>query len=321
MKKLFLAVLMSVGFSGLSADSYDSCGFFNNVAVTADFLWWNARIPNDEVVVTETDSSGQIPVNTNTSYIQKYDWKPGFDIGIAYQDCFCGNEVILYANWTYFRTNANFSIVLAPTATDTFSLIDGVISVSTNTPGVLTTYTNSSSFLYERLDIGAMSCSYQCCNFAFQPSLALTGLYVREGFDSSAVGPDPLGNGSSIGRYHGIGVTIGAHVSYPLIDCLSLYSHSEFSALWGKSKFNSNGRDLAVFLASSTRINTKNYWTGRVVFGQQVGMQFSAKAFALPVEFRLAWEFLYLPEMYSHTIARSGDVAINGLVAGLKIGF
>lgn len=342
MKKMILTALMSLvsigalnaaQYSGCATDCYSPrntyasscCSFLDGVNLDVDFLWWQTAADNlfAEVEVTDTSVSPQPASLTN--YYSNYQWKPGYRIALGYEGCFCGCNVELFAKWTWYRSSASRNLDFALVADQNVSIFDpfGTAFTIEDSPGAVLFYRNSTSFLYERLDLGFVSATYQLGCFEVKPSVAVTGVYIKDSFNAFTASDTPeisqLFTGS--GKFSGAGITLGAEINYAVVQNFSLYSVSEVTGAWGRIRQSANGVLLDATDVDELLSVTGNYWAGRLILGQEFGVEYSACVCSFPVNVHLGWQFLYMPNMAMATFAGVQDRTVNGLIAGFAVGF
>jgi hypothetical protein len=346
MKKMLFATLMSLSICSLSAyspyandqanadfyevDCYDPCNSMcisdcvtqkKGISIDVDFLWWDTRADNLSTSVSLTDTVTDL--TTTNVYSFDYQWKPGYRIELGYLTCLGGYEVDLFAKWTWFRTSYTRDLEITNGVNQSTSIRDALITLDSSAPGD-SIYHVTSSFLYEKLDVGLMSDVFQIGYFTFKPSAAATYVYIQDAYRGIATRTDIEAEtiGLTNGKFSGAGITIGAHVVYPIRCDMFLYSNTEFSGLWGEVKQNARVYTDNFLFPSSESIYNKNYWTGRIIVAQELGIGYSACIRSFPASIHLGWQFLYLPNfnMITTTGALS-DRTVNGLVVGAALGF
>jgi hypothetical protein len=356
MKKMLFAALMGLSVCSLNAsvpsfndqncrgacdfDSYDSCPASYTCSIPAeccnspwgisldiDFLWWTTHAENagSKIFITQDDEFEQF----NDFYAFDYQWKPGYRIELGYVTCIGDYEVDLFAKWTWFRTNCTQNLEAIASSDGFVSITDPFISIDASgfvIPGSVITSDLSISFLYERLDVGLMSNSFQIGYFTFKPSAAATFAYLQDSYRGVMVrdlNPSTK-TGSSTGKFSGAGVTIGANVTYSLMKNAFIYSETELSALWGETNLHVVTTNLTPSLDPNlqTTINRQKFWSGRVIVAQELGVGYSACVWSLPLSAHVGWQFLYLPNFNMLTNTSTFyNRTINGLVAGVVVGF
>jgi hypothetical protein len=339
MKKTLLTALAGLTlFGGAHAALYNtpcapdcntyasSCGsFLNGVTVDADFLWWKTAQDNAYVLVDITDRSVTPNLLEQSIVYYDYQWKPGYRIALGYDTCVCGYNVELYARWTWFRTAAHINYDFVAVADQRISLGDSFYTVITvDTAGAEIAYRNSTSFLYERLDFGFISRCYQLGYFTVNPFAAVTGVFVKDSYKvvSASTTPEVSNDLRGSGKFSGGGITLGAEVNYPVMQSVFLYSISEATGLWGKV----NSSSLLEFsdASGSLEVNTNKsikFWGGRFIIAQELGVEYVTCLGSFPVNAHLGWQFMYLPSMAMNQAYTFEDRTVNGLVAGVAVGF
>jgi hypothetical protein len=178
--------------------------------------------------------------------------------------------------------------------------------------------------LYERLDVGLMSDVCQIGHFTFKPSVAATFVYIQDSYRGLATeaANEVETTGLTNGKFSGGGITVGAHVIYPILCNTYLYSNTEFSGLWGHVKMRYRETERDPFFPEAVLINNKDFWAGRFIVTQELGAGYSACVWSLPVSIHAGWQFLYLPSFNMITESSSQfDRIANGLVIGATVGF
>jgi hypothetical protein len=337
MKKMLFATLMSLSICSLNAYSpylntqtnvdacaVDCCSSGRGISVNADFLWWDTRGEGLSTADRPSLSANDF-VSDVSNYPFDYEWKPGYRIELGYVTCLGGYEVDLFAKWTWFRTNYSNTIAIDAPATIGSTIRDPIIVIfALQNQDVL--YNVSTSFLYERLDIGLMSNAFELGCFTFKPSAAVTFAYLQDAYtgDAERDGSPARSTGDAKGKFSGAGITIGANVVYPIKCNAFLYSNTELTGLWGEVKVDAvtTRIDSIVIPVLVTERYKESFWAGRLIFEQEIGIGYSTSVKTFPVNAHLGWQFLYLPNFTMLTLAsRFNDRTINGLVAGVTIGF
>jgi hypothetical protein len=297
------------------------------ISVDVDFLWWTTHAESALSTITFNDTNTF--ENSYDKYAFDYQWKPGYRIELGYVTCLGGYEVDLFAKWTWFRTNCKQTLDALAPAGVLAQISNSFMTISANggiNPDTILTSDLSISFLYERLDLGFMSNSFQVGYFTFKPSAAVTFAYLQDtfrGLMERDLNPSTI-TCSSTSKFSGVGVTVGANVTYPLMQNAFLYSETELSALWGEMKLNSVRTNLTPSVDPNLRttIYSQKFWTGRVIVAQELGIGYSTCVWSMPMSTHVGWQFLYLPNFNMLTDAATFyNRTVNGLVAGVVVGF
>lgn len=334
MRKSILAMLTIALFSGLHADS-----FFDKVFVSGEFLWWKAECDNFSSRAIFTDFSTVID-GVSTTQVRPYTfgYDPGFRVSVDTELMLCDCTIAPYASFTNFRSttnqNVNFTLTQADTAytfafpLNYFNFFD---SSFLTTVGDTFAYSGSADFLYNRLDIGLSKsvCVSSC--FSVIPKAAFTYIHTRQTVTdvvNLVLDASPfLELGSSGAHFSGCGLTLGFDSNYDLACGLSFYGGASVTEVWGELKADFDeevyqGTEPVgpVFFGGS---QSSSMHIARWLADIQLGVQYqTCVSDWFQIAARIGWEFVYLPDqMYFNQQTRPEAFKINGIVAGLGIGF
>lgn len=334
MRKSVLIVLTMFLFTGLKADS-----FLNKTFMTGEFLWWTA----------ESDSFGPFSFYLNesvtpthdeyTPYAFKYGYRPGYRVGIETEICLCDTHFAPYATWTSFRTTSALDVDFVLTTSSSFYEIDPVSAYFLLLGGAAITdvgdtlnYHGTTDFLYNRLDVGVSKVVYEGSCLSIVPKAAFTYVHLRQTLQERlfqiADSVPILNVGNSQSHFSAGGITLGFDSNYLLGLGFSFYSNLSATGVVGETQTNFsfaayNGTEPIEANLTFTGSSPANMQVGRWLTDVQVGLQFET-CFSnwFQVAARVGWQFVYLPEqLYFSQETRPRSVKINGLVAGLGVGF
>jgi hypothetical protein len=171
-----------------------------------------------------------------------------------------------------------------------------------------------------------MSNTFEIGYFTFKPSAAVTFAYLEDTYDGLAEREafPARSSGKLKGKFSGAGVTIAANVVYPIRCDTFLYSNTELTGLWGEVKVDTITTQLETIFSplTITQHYDESFWAGRLIVGQELGIGYSRNVRSFPVSAHVGWQFLYLPNFNMLTKTSTFyDKTINGLIAGMTVGF
>lgn len=326
MRKTILTLLTVVACSSLNALSTYS--FFNDVHVNGEFLWWRGR--NDKLNTVLNTQNTNLADSTWQTRPYTYGWDPGFRVGIDTQFCLGEKSYSTFATFTYFRGNDNQDLQYTRAlSSQIFTFSTPLSSVASQALGSSVTFSGSTDFLYERLDVGFAKSIDDCRIFAVIPKVAFsyihTHQYMYERF--TIITPTTPRNTftQAKNRYDGYGLMIGMDSFYRIISGFSVYGMFEVAGYLGEQTYSNEfvRRSLPTNAVVETLDNHFNGSCARWLADMRVGLQYEEQFFGcLQMAGRIGWEFLYLPNQTIGSFSYiAEDMKISGLVLGLEIGF
>lgn len=317
MRKILLIVLTTLAFTGLDA----TVGLHFN----GEFLWWKADSENQYVNFSDNDITPQPDVLTQERSYYDYKWNPGYKIGVDYAFCMCERKLDLFAEWTYFKTSDSINLreTLLTGHQGTISTFTGLFTNS-STAGAVFSYDGRADLTYYRLDTGVSSDCFCVCGVSVSPSGAFTYAHIENASNESlsVSTSSQLSTLSVNSNFNGYGITAGATAHYSLFDGFYIYSKTDLSGLYGQYNISLNR------LSISTQVLDfhQKIWRLRFIGDIQLGLEYYTCFFgSFPFSARIGWEFAYMPNMnvigQVANLALPDHITINGLVAGLQLGF
>lgn len=339
MRKNFLFVVFTLMASALHADysmcnpcdsSWNPCG---GLSLHGEFLWWKAQNNQNYARTTEALSSGGLTTTTDTNYPYTFGWDPGYRVGFDYALGYCDNGYAIYGDFTYFRSADNVEFEVIQPGTGSIIITSVLNSTYTiNGPDQREVYVGSGNLKYERADFGLVKTSYENNWLSIQPKVAFTYVYVRQAFNEVVDRfVSVTSTTTSVGRgkfdFSGYGATLGLDVNYKIPLGFSLFSSLGITPLWGKWNTDTlviSSTILPTPAVTSTRINQASQFVGRWIYQANLGLQYDQCICDwFHVAARVGWEFQTLVNQVNFNRAGndSSDININGLIAGIEVGF
>lgn len=326
MRKTILTSLMVLFLSSLNANSSYCC--FDEFTFVADFLWWKAESEDfDTALDFQSIASG--PNITETTYRNySYGWRPGFKLEAITRLQLCDIVYAPYFCFTHFRAtdSQNFDVAALTNQLYVLRLLDrNSISVGA---GETLAYSGTTTFLYNRADLGISKAIWENCYYTLIPRVAFTYVHTRQTIQEQVIttgGNAPsIVNTSPQSLYDGYGVTLGLDADYGIGCGFSLYGDVGITALWGNWTYSPQ----ISIRNTNTQVVTSNEGSlksseGRWLSDFQVGLQYHACIWKnFHVASRIGWEFVYLPDQVN--FARAFDpvgLKMSGLVVSFEVGF
>lgn len=306
--------------------AYD-CGvdFF----VTADFTYWKAKEDGLEFASTEPSAASAAPAQGRV-YHTHANYKPGFKVGAGMDFGEWGWD--FYANYTWFRTNANHSHSTTSAASSTGLALNDSFWFA-NAPGNGTTnatYTAASSSWNLRMNV-LDACLGRKIYFGkhlmVRPSAGFKGVWNKQNLNNSYSSATASVTTANQLKNNGVGVRAGVDTSFHFTRGFSFFGNMALTALW--QRFRTTRQDTNV-LAATSAVNIRDrYTTVTPILEMMVGLTWetwwSGDNYHFAV--RAGWEeqvwfdqnrFIRLPGA-----ARMGnsDLSLQGLTLGVMFEF
>jgi len=299
----------------------------NTIALYGDFLWWKAENAGFRYAIDAVDRKYQI-IN------HKFDWDPGFRIGLGYNSCFDGWDI--YALWTRFHNKSSKITRKITTATQgllpEYFLTVPVYFVLDATPhigyckAVYGIDYDTAEIIFDRdFFIGK--------SLAIKPYFAAKVLFLDQKFDVDYQDPVatfesyfPATVRISLDQW-GAGPKIGMDTSWYLLKNLKLYANFATDLAYGKKKLkiqlnspNENARFDSTY-NQNTLIPTLN-----LALGAAFTYCFNDST---SLNLHMAWETVYLWNQFiansfpslSFNLNLNEPLNMQGITTGAEIRF